>query len=115
MGSIQNTLNQARVKGKPTSNLTHTLKNASHHSMKYGRFFENSSFCVTVDEAFVSKIWNFTKNEMLQTIRPQTLDSKRTIKHSAAGGLSVNGLLVVGDQFRFAIVSKRMMFFDTNI
>lgn len=82
--------------------------------MRYGKFFENSSFCVTVDEAFVSKIWNFTKNEMLQTIRPQNFDNKRSLKQSGQGNLSVNDLLIIGEQFRYAIASKRMMFFDTN-
>ena len=68
--------------------------------MKFARFLHNSSFCATVDEKFVCKLWKFTTQELLQSIQPYL------------GLQDINGVLTFKGLKRFAIVCKRLIFFD---
>lgn len=109
MGAIQSTYTQSSIsrgtaaggKAKQMSNLVGRLSKGNN-LMKFARFLHNSSFCTSVDEKFVCKLWNFTNQQLLQTIQPYQ-----------GGSQDINDILVFKNLKRFAIVCKRLIFFDT--
>ena len=65
MGSIQSSLNNKRK--KKMSNL-HGRLSKGGQIIKNAKFIQNSTFCITIDEKFTCKIWNFMNLEMMQQI-----------------------------------------------
>lgn len=100
MGAIQSSISLGKQnKSKHLSNFYGKLSKG-HNLMKFARFLHNSSFCATVDEKFVCKLWKFTTQELLQSIQPYL------------GLQDINGVLTFKGLKRFAIVCKRLVFFD---
>lgn len=99
-GAIQSSVSLGKQKkSKHLSNLYGKLAKG-HNLMKYARFLHNSSFCATVDEKFVCKLWKFTTMELLQSIQPYF------------GLREINGVIAFKGWKRFAVVCKRLIFFD---
>lgn len=100
MGAIQSSISLGKQKkSKHLSNFYGKLAKG-HNLIKYARFLHNSSFCTTIDEKFVCKLWKFTTQELLQSIQPYL------------GLQDINGVLTFKGLKRFAIVCKRLVFFD---
>ena len=99
MGAIQSTINLAKEDTAQSS--LHGKFNNYGNLFRIARFLPNSPFCVTVDEKFVCKIFNFLTMKTMQIIQPRT-----------RGNSEINDILVVANLQRFAIVSKRLLFYD---
>ena len=100
MGAIQSSINLGKSDRNQQSNL-HGRFNNYKNLIKVAKFISNSPFGVAVDELFVCKVFNFISMQNMQIIQPASL-----------GGSQINDLLIFDNLQRFAIVSKRMIFFD---
>jgi WD40 repeat protein len=100
IGAIQSNLNQANKKNKPS--LAGILQRGME-IIKFVRSMLDSPFCATVDCKFQIKIWDFTKVELMQAINSNL---------SGFDNLEVNDLIFIGYSKRFAVVSKRLHFYD---